>query len=139
MSPKPYVPKRMMSSLFALAQFSIQVYFGFSTLMFLFYLREEQEFLLGQRPQPMGESLLEKGDVTIGKAIYMWSSPCAPASTWPDSITCVIYAFCSDCDIQRFVSLLLDADGAGLGSPDCGSPAGGFLKGYHSSSSTNCI
>ncbi|XP_044570354.1 uncharacterized protein LOC6506639 isoform X2 [Drosophila ananassae] len=70
MSPKPYVPKRMMSSLFALAQFSIQVYFGFSTLMFLFYLREEQEFLLGQRPQPMGESLLEKGDVTIVTVIF---------------------------------------------------------------------
>lgn len=127
-----------MSSLFALAQFSIQVYFGFSTLMFLFYLREEQEFLLGQRPQPMGESLLEKGDVTIGKDTYIYVelSMCYSTSTWPDSITCVIYAFCSDCDIQRFVSLLLDADGAVLGPPDCGSPAGGFLKGYHSSSST---
>lgn len=36
----------------------------------------------------------------------------------------VIYAFCSDCDIQRFVSLLLDADGAVLGPADIGPPAG---------------
>jgi len=47
--------------------FPIQVYFGFSTLMFLFYLIEEQDFLLGNRAQPLGESLLEKGDVTVGE------------------------------------------------------------------------
>jgi len=35
--------------------------------MFLFYLFEEQDFLLGNRAQPMGESLLEKGDVTVGE------------------------------------------------------------------------
>lgn len=35
--------------------------------MFLFYLIEEQDFLLGNRAQPLGESLLEKGDVTVGE------------------------------------------------------------------------
>ncbi|SPP77508.1 uncharacterized protein LOC117579340 [Drosophila guanche] len=46
------------------------VYFGFSTLMFLFYVREEQEFLLGQRSEPAGESILEKGDVTVVTVIF---------------------------------------------------------------------
>lgn len=35
--------------------------------MFTVYLKEEQEFLLGQRIDPVGESILEKGDVTVGK------------------------------------------------------------------------
>ncbi|KAH8349490.1 hypothetical protein KR067_013705, partial [Drosophila pandora] len=61
--------KDVRSGSFACAIYTL-VYFGFSTLMFLFYLREEQEFLLGQRPQPMGESLLEKGDVTIVTVIF---------------------------------------------------------------------
>lgn len=45
--------------------------------MFLFYLVEEQEFLLGQRAQPMGESLLEKGDVTVGEAAEEYKAPCS--------------------------------------------------------------
>ncbi|XP_017100209.1 uncharacterized protein [Drosophila bipectinata] len=61
--------KDVRSGSFACAIYTL-VYFGFSTLMFLFYLREEQEFLLGQRPQPMGESLLEKGDVTVVTVIF---------------------------------------------------------------------
>ncbi|EDW37733.1 GL21059 [Drosophila persimilis] len=54
---------------FACAIYTL-IYFGFSTLMFLFYLREEQEFLLGQRSEPAGESMLEKGDVTVVTVIF---------------------------------------------------------------------
>ncbi|BFF98096.1 uncharacterized protein DMAD_06351 [Drosophila madeirensis] len=54
---------------FACAIYTL-VYFGFSTLMFLFYVREEQEFLLGQRSEPAGESILEKGDVTVVTVIF---------------------------------------------------------------------
>ncbi|XP_020816972.1 uncharacterized protein LOC110190701 [Drosophila serrata] len=61
--------KDVRSGSFACAIYTL-VYFGFSTLMFLFYLVEEQEFLLGQRAQPMGESLLEKGDVTVATVIF---------------------------------------------------------------------
>ncbi|KAH8296305.1 hypothetical protein KR054_004332 [Drosophila jambulina] len=61
--------KDVRSGSFACAVYTL-VYFGFSTLMFLFYLVEEQEFLLGQRAQPMGESLLEKGDVTVATVIF---------------------------------------------------------------------
>ncbi|ALC44126.1 CG13288 [Drosophila busckii] len=46
------------------------IYFGLSTLMFMFYLKEEKEFLFGQRAQPVGESLLEKGDVTVVTVIF---------------------------------------------------------------------
>jgi len=35
--------------------------------MFTFYVKEEQEFLLGKRTQPVGESILERGDVTVGE------------------------------------------------------------------------
>lgn len=45
-----------------------QIYFGLSTLMFTFYLKEEQDFLLGRSTQPLGESILEKGDVTVGES-----------------------------------------------------------------------
>ncbi|XP_032593895.1 uncharacterized protein LOC6558768 isoform X2 [Drosophila grimshawi] len=38
--------------------------------MFTVYLKEEQAFLLGQRKQPLGESILEKGDVTIVTVIF---------------------------------------------------------------------
>ncbi|XP_064544652.1 uncharacterized protein LOC135432769 isoform X2 [Drosophila montana] len=38
--------------------------------MFTFYLKEEQAFLLGQRNQPLGESILEKGDVTVVTVIF---------------------------------------------------------------------
>ncbi|XP_060657364.1 uncharacterized protein LOC132792134 [Drosophila nasuta] len=46
------------------------IYFGLSTLMFTFYVREEQEFLLGKRTQPVGESILERGDVTVVTVIF---------------------------------------------------------------------
>ncbi|XP_065720884.2 uncharacterized protein [Drosophila suzukii] len=61
--------KDVRSGSFACAIYTL-VYFGFSTLMFLFYLFEEQDFLLGNRAQPMGESLLEKGDVTVVTVIF---------------------------------------------------------------------
>ncbi|KAH8239087.1 hypothetical protein KR032_000499 [Drosophila birchii] len=61
--------KDVRSGSFACAIYTL-VYFGFSTLMFLFYLVEEQEFLLGRKAQPMGESLLEKGDVTVATVIF---------------------------------------------------------------------
>ncbi|XP_016981374.1 uncharacterized protein LOC108046280 [Drosophila rhopaloa] len=61
--------KDVRSGSFACAIYTL-VYFGFSTLMFLFYLRGEQEFLVGNRAQPMGESLLEKGDVTVVTVIF---------------------------------------------------------------------
>lgn len=53
----------------------LQVYFGLSTLMFAVYLKEEQEFLLGERGDPIGESILEKGDVTVGKKLELAVSP----------------------------------------------------------------
>ncbi|XP_017070554.1 uncharacterized protein LOC108107524 [Drosophila eugracilis] len=61
--------KDVRSGSFACAIYTL-VYFGFSTLMFLFYLFEEQDFLLGNRAHPMGESLLEKGDVTVVTVIF---------------------------------------------------------------------
>ncbi|XP_017048453.1 uncharacterized protein LOC108093056 [Drosophila ficusphila] len=61
--------KDVRSGSFACAIYTL-VYFGFSTLMFLFYVRQEQEFLLGNRTQPVGESLLEKGDVTVVTVIF---------------------------------------------------------------------
>ncbi|EDX09368.1 uncharacterized protein LOC6736936 isoform X1 [Drosophila simulans] len=61
--------KDVRSGSFACAIYTL-VYFGFSTLMFLFYLIEEQDFLLGNRAQPLGESLLEKGDVTVVTVIF---------------------------------------------------------------------
>ncbi|KAH8270356.1 hypothetical protein KR018_008480 [Drosophila ironensis] len=61
--------KDVRSGSFACGVYTL-VYFGFSTLMFLFYLLEEQEFLLGQRSRPMGESMLEKGDVTVVTVIF---------------------------------------------------------------------
>lgn len=53
----------------------LQIYFGLSTLMFAVYLKEEQEFLLGERVDPIGESILEKGDVTVGKKSKLEVSP----------------------------------------------------------------
>lgn len=53
----------------------LQVYFGLSTIMFAVYLKEEQEFLLGERGDPIGESILEKGDVTVGKKLELAVSP----------------------------------------------------------------
>ncbi|KAI8040921.1 hypothetical protein M5D96_006864 [Drosophila gunungcola] len=61
--------KDVRSGSFACAIYTL-VYFGFSTLMFLFYLLGEQEFLLGNRAHPTGESLLEKGDVTVVTVIF---------------------------------------------------------------------
>ncbi|XP_043647802.1 uncharacterized protein LOC122616424 [Drosophila teissieri] len=61
--------KDVRSGSFACAIYTL-VYFGFSTLMFLFYLIEEQDFLLGNRARPLGESLLEKGDVTVVTVIF---------------------------------------------------------------------
>ncbi|XP_052845869.1 uncharacterized protein LOC128258333 isoform X1 [Drosophila gunungcola] len=119
--------KDVRSGSFACAIYTL-VYFGFSTLMFLFYLLGEQEFLLGNRAHPTGESLLEKGDVTVGEAEGYWSgrkdTPSDPSSCSLRAAQLrVIYALRSDCDIQRFVTLLLDADGAVVGSADIGSPA----------------
>ncbi|XP_030570536.1 uncharacterized protein LOC115769737 [Drosophila novamexicana] len=54
---------------FACAFYTL-LYFGLSTFMFTFYLKEEQAFLLGQRNQPLGESILEKGDVTVVTVIF---------------------------------------------------------------------
>ncbi|KAH8415523.1 hypothetical protein KR222_001802 [Zaprionus bogoriensis] len=61
--------KNVRKGSFACALYTL-VYFGLSTLMFTVYLREEQEFLLGQRAHPVGESILEKGDVTIVTVIF---------------------------------------------------------------------
>ncbi|KAL7734805.1 hypothetical protein ACLKA6_011087 [Drosophila palustris] len=46
------------------------IYFGFSTFMFTFYVKDEKEFLLGKRTQPVGESILERGDVTVATVIF---------------------------------------------------------------------
>lgn len=54
---------------FACALYTL-IYFGLSTLMFTFYVKEEQEFLLGKRTQPVGESILERGDVTVVTVIF---------------------------------------------------------------------
>lgn len=98
--------------------------------MFLFYLIEEQDFLLGNRAQPLGESLLEKGDVTVGEHTEGYTS--TEGYYIQHTATCslratqlrVIYASCSDCDIQHFVALLLHTDGAIVGSAHIGPPAG---------------
>ncbi|XP_049313329.1 uncharacterized protein LOC105227490 [Bactrocera dorsalis] len=40
------------------------VYFGFSTVVMLITVYDEQEFLAGSREQPLGESILAKGEIT---------------------------------------------------------------------------
>ncbi|KAH8302816.1 hypothetical protein KR044_010893, partial [Drosophila immigrans] len=61
--------KNVRKGSFACALYTL-IYFGLSTLMFTFYVREEQEFLLGKRTQPVGESILERGDVTVVTVIF---------------------------------------------------------------------
>ncbi|EDW73409.1 uncharacterized protein Dwil_GK16662 [Drosophila willistoni] len=61
--------KNVRKGSYACATYTL-IYFGISTLMFLFYLKEEKEFLMGQREQPLGESMLERGDVTKATVIF---------------------------------------------------------------------
>ncbi|XP_017864005.1 PREDICTED: uncharacterized protein LOC108614405 [Drosophila arizonae] len=61
--------KNVRQGSFACAFYTL-IYFGLSTLMFTFYLKEEQDFLLGRSTQPLGESILEKGDVTVVTVIF---------------------------------------------------------------------
>ncbi|XP_054735190.1 uncharacterized protein LOC129242529 [Anastrepha obliqua] len=46
------------------------VYFGFSTLVMLISIYDEQEFLAGSRDQPVGESILAKGEITPAIVIF---------------------------------------------------------------------
>ncbi|XP_050334466.1 uncharacterized protein LOC126762033 [Bactrocera neohumeralis] len=46
------------------------VYFGFSTVVMLITVYDEQEFLAGSREQPLGESILAKGEITPAILVF---------------------------------------------------------------------
>ncbi|XP_039965864.1 uncharacterized protein LOC120778192 [Bactrocera tryoni] len=46
------------------------VYFGFSTVVMLITVYDEREFLAGGREQPLGESILAKGEITPAIVIF---------------------------------------------------------------------
>ncbi|XP_011196227.2 uncharacterized protein LOC105221171 [Zeugodacus cucurbitae] len=46
------------------------VYFGFSTIVMLITVYDEQEFLAGSRAQPLGESILAKGEITPAIVVF---------------------------------------------------------------------
>ncbi|XP_018803724.1 PREDICTED: uncharacterized protein LOC108978075 [Bactrocera latifrons] len=46
------------------------VYFGFCTVVMLITVYDEQEFLAGSREQPLGESILAKGEITPAIVVF---------------------------------------------------------------------
>ncbi|KAM7355817.1 uncharacterized protein ACRADG_001764 isoform 2-T2 [Cochliomyia hominivorax] len=61
--------KNVWNGSFACAIYTM-IYFAFSSLILLIYVKDEWDYLVGRSPTPKGETIIEKGDITETQVMF---------------------------------------------------------------------